>query len=59
MSSCYEKVLYEVRPLTARALVEDLSGPIKPTPVPVPCDIYKSDVELLYLSRKKLVGFLE
>ncbi|TWW75604.1 Leucine-rich repeat-containing protein 56 [Takifugu flavidus] len=54
MSSCYERVLREVRPLTARAMVAELSGPIQPTPVPVPCDIYESDVELLYLSRKKL-----
>lgn len=59
MSSCYEKVLQEVRPLTARAIIAELNGPIKPTPVPVPCDIFESDVELLYLSRKKLVGFLE
>lgn len=50
-------MLQEVRPLTARAVVAELNGPIRTTPVPVPCDIYESDVDLLYLSRKKLVGF--
>lgn len=59
MSSCYGMLLQEVGPLTARAAVAEPSGPIKPTPVPVACDICESDVELLYLSRKKLVGFPE
>lgn len=59
MSSCHGIAHQEVRPFTAGAMVAKLSGPIEPAPVPLPCDSYESNMELLYLSWKKLVGFLE
>lgn len=58
MSSCHGIVHQEVRPLTAGVMVAKLTGPIDPAPVPS-CDCYESDMELLHLSRKKLVSFLE
>lgn len=58
MSSCHGIVHQEVRSLTTGVMVAKLSGLIDPAPVS-PCDSYESDMELLYLSRKKLVGFLE
>lgn len=58
MSSCHGIVHQEVRPLTTGVMVAKISGPGNPAPVP-PCDSYESDIELLYLSQKKLVGFLD
>lgn len=60
MSSCHETVHQEIRPSTARVLVTELSGTgHNPTPATKPCDNSKSALELSYLSREKLVGFLE
>lgn len=58
MSSCHGIVHQEVRPLTAGVMVAKLTGPIDPAPVQS-CDSYESDMELLHLSQKKLVSFLE
>lgn len=58
MSSCHGIVHPEARPLTAGVMAAKLSGHIDPAPVPT-CDSYESDMELFYLSREKLVGFLE